>query len=188
MAPGFDRAEAARKKSDHSQPPAPPDALRFRTPSPLPAAGHVGAAVEDAAGHSAIQIGSPDRAAQRGTVGARGPVKASRVVTGAIDGRGPGAAAKRAMTTLRRWPRWVLIGLVKTYRTMLKPWLGNACRFEPTCSAYALEALGQHGALAGTVLAGGRLLRCHPWCEGGLDPVPQQPPRLFTRLLTKTGP
>ncbi len=109
-------------------------------------------------------------------------------MTGAIDGRGREAAAKRAMTTLRWWPCWALIALVKTYRVMLKPWLGNSCRFEPTCSAYALEALEQHGALAGTVLGVGRLLRCHPWCEGGHDPVPPQPPRLFTRLMTKTRP
>ena len=106
-------------------------------------------------------------------------------MTGATDGCEPKTATRRALAALRPWPRRVLIGLVKTYRATLKPWLGNACRFEPTCSAYALEALEQHGALAGTVLAAGRLLRCHPWCEGGLDPVPQQPPRLFTRLLTK---
>lgn len=80
------------------------------------------------------------------------------------------------------WPRLALIGLVQAYRYLLKPWLGNACRFEPSCSQYALDALRRHGALAGATLAGGRLLRCHPWCDGGLDPVPAQPPGLFTRL------
>jgi putative membrane protein insertion efficiency factor len=80
------------------------------------------------------------------------------------------------------WPRQTLIGLVQGYRLLLKPWLGNACRFEPTCSQYALDALRRHGALAGATLTTGRLLRCHPWCAGGLDPVPARPPGLFTRL------
>jgi hypothetical protein len=79
-------------------------------------------------------------------------------------------------------PRQALIGIVQAYRYLLKPWLGNACRFEPSCSQYALDALRQHGAAAGGTLAAGRLLRCHPWCDGGLDPVPARPPGLFTRL------
>jgi hypothetical protein len=77
--------------------------------------------------------------------------------------------------------------LVRGYRFFLKPWLGNACRFEPTCSAYALEALGRHGALGGSWLTAGRLLRCHPWCAGGCDPVPAEPPRLFTRLASMSS-
>lgn len=86
-------------------------------------------------------------------------------------------------------PRRALIALVRGYRFALKPWLGNACRFEPTCSAYALQALERHGALAGSALSAGRLLRCHPWCQGGLDPVPERAPGLFTRFLsTKTRP
>ena len=82
----------------------------------------------------------------------------------------------------------LLILLVKGYRFLLKPWLGNACRFEPTCSAYTLAALQQHGAAAGTYLGATRLLRCHPWCDGGLDPVPDRPPALFTRFHPKTRP
>lgn len=86
-------------------------------------------------------------------------------------------------------PRRVLIGVVLGYRYLLKPWLGNACRFEPTCSAYTLEALRRHGALKGAALGGWRLARCHPWCEGGLDPVPGHLPSpgsgLFTRLLVR---
>ena len=62
--------------------------------------------------------------------------------------------------------------LVRAYRYWLKPWLGNSCRFEPSCSAYALQALEQHGAARGAALAGWRLLRCHPWCDGGCDAVP----------------
>jgi len=85
-------------------------------------------------------------------------------------------------------PRQTLIALVRGYRFALKPWLGNACRFEPSCSAYALEALQRHGAVAGSALSAARLLRCHPWCDGGHDPVPARPHRLFTRLFAKTRP
>lgn len=93
------------------------------------------------------------------------------------------------LTALQDLPRRLLIAAVLAYRFALKPWLGNACRFEPTCSAYALEALQQHGAVAGALLGAARVLRCHPWCHGGHDPVPQQlPPRWFTRLLAKTRP
>jgi uncharacterized protein len=88
----------------------------------------------------------------------------------------------------RALPRQALIALVRGYRFAFKPWLGSACRFEPTCSAYALQALEAHGAWAGGTLTVTRLLRCHPWCDGGHDPVPAQPPRLFTRLFAKTRP
>jgi len=77
-----------------------------------------------------------------------------------------------------------LMGLVKAYRLLLSPWLGSACRFEPTCSAYSLQALQAHGAAAGTYLTLARLARCHPWCAGGHDPVPVQRPRLFGRLIS----
>ena len=59
--------------------------------------------------------------------------------------------------------RALLIGLVKGYRLLLSPWLGSACRFTPTCSAYALQALQAHGAMAGSYLAAARIARCHPW-------------------------
>lgn len=79
--------------------------------------------------------------------------------------------------------RRCLIGLVQGYRLLLSPWLGSACRFEPTCSVYALGALERHGAAWGSVLTVRRLLHCHPWCAGGHDPVPGQAPRLFTSLI-----
>jgi putative membrane protein insertion efficiency factor len=85
------------------------------------------------------------------------------------------------------WPRLGLIGLVKAYRLLLSPWLGNSCRFEPTCSVYALGALDRHGALAGSYLTIKRLGRCGPWCEGGHDPVPVQPPALFSRLISPSS-
>ncbi|MBX3604586.1 MAG: membrane protein insertion efficiency factor YidD [Piscinibacter sp.] len=78
-------------------------------------------------------------------------------------------------------PRRGLILLVRAYRLLLSPWLGSSCRFEPTCSAYALDALQRHGAAAGSYLTAARLLRCHPWCAGGHDPVPAQAPGLFRR-------
>jgi putative membrane protein insertion efficiency factor len=87
---------------------------------------------------------------------------------------------------LGQLPRRLLIGGVRLYRLLLSPWLGNACRFEPTCSVYAIGALEQHGALAGSALALGRIGRCHPWCAGGFDPVPAEPPRLFRALLASS--
>ena len=88
-------------------------------------------------------------------------------------------------------PQRVLIALVRAYRFFLSPWLGSSCRFEPTCSAYALQALQQHGAIAGSYLTLRRLARCHPWCEGGHDPVPPRAGGLFSSLSTsreKTSP
>ena len=80
--------------------------------------------------------------------------------------------------------RAALMALVRGYRLLLSPWLGSACRFEPTCSAYALEALAQYGAAAGSYLTVRRLVRCQPWCAGGHDPVPDQAPRLFPQRLS----
>lgn len=83
--------------------------------------------------------------------------------------------------------RHALMALVKGYRLLLSPWLGGACRFTPTCSQYALDALERHGALGGSWLTAGRLLRCGPWCAGGHDPVPHQV-RLFTRFVSSSSP
>ena len=68
--------------------------------------------------------------------------------------------------------RSVLIAAIRGYRYLLSPWWGNACRFEPTCSAYAIEALERHGALRGGLFAARRIACCHPWHHGGFDPVP----------------
>lgn len=62
---------------------------------------------------------------------------------------------------------------VRAYRLILSPWVGFNCRYQPTCSAYALEALEKHGAIRGTALAAGRICRCHPWGGSGYDPVPE---------------
>lgn len=66
----------------------------------------------------------------------------------------------------------LLVGLIKGYQYVLSPWIGQQCRFSPTCSQYALEALQQHGAWRGSYYALRRLLRCHPWHAGGHDPIP----------------
>lgn len=66
----------------------------------------------------------------------------------------------------------LLIALVRGYQYLLSPWWGTQCRFSPTCSRYAIEALERHGAWKGSALAVRRILRCHPWHAGGFDPVP----------------
>ena len=78
-----------------------------------------------------------------------------------------------------------LIGVVKAYRLFLSPWLGSACRFEPTCSIYSIQALEAHGAAKGSYLTLKRLGRCHPWCEGGIDAVPAHF-SLFSKLFSKS--
>ena len=70
--------------------------------------------------------------------------------------------------------RWLLIQLIKAYRYLLSPWLGAHCRFHPTCSCYAITAIERFGALRGSAMAMRRLLRCHPWHPGGIDPVPDE--------------
>lgn len=65
-----------------------------------------------------------------------------------------------------------LIWLVKLYRLTISPWLGGNCRFQPTCSTYAIEALQSHGVMHGSWLAAKRIARCNPWGGSGYDPVP----------------
>ena len=75
---------------------------------------------------------------------------------------------------LGRLLAWPLLALVGFYRIVISPWLGNNCRFDPSCSAYALEALRVHGAFRGTWLTVQRIARCHPWGGSGYDPVPEK--------------
>ncbi len=82
----------------------------------------------------------------------------------------------RGLTTLWRLPRHALVALVRLYRLLLSPWVGQGCRFTPTCSAYAITALQRHGAIIGAGLTGWRLLRCNPLCAGGCDDVPDNMP------------
>ena len=78
---------------------------------------------------------------------------------------------------MSRLPARLLRALVQVYRVTLSPLLGPTCRFEPSCSAYALEALERHGARRGAWLGLRRVLRCHPFHPAGFDPVPPGPSR-----------
>lgn len=69
------------------------------------------------------------------------------------------------------WPRFVLLTLLRIYRACVSPFLPRACRFEPTCSRYMIEAVKKYGALRGSFMGVRRLLRCHPFSPGGYDPV-----------------
>lgn len=71
----------------------------------------------------------------------------------------------------------LLLLLLRGYQLGISPFLGQNCRFYPTCSNYALEAVRKHGALQGGFLAARRLCKCHPWHPGGVDPVPEKPPK-----------
>lgn len=70
----------------------------------------------------------------------------------------------------------LLIWLLRAYRFAISPLYGQVCRYHPTCSAYALEAVTRHGSLRGSWLAARRVGRCHPWADGGYDPVPPTTP------------
>ncbi len=83
----------------------------------------------------------------------------------------------RAAATRSSWRRFgpvalLLALLVRTYQWTIRPLIGGNCRFYPSCSDYAIEALAAHGAWRGALLAGWRILRCNPWVRGGYDPVP----------------
>lgn len=75
---------------------------------------------------------------------------------------------------VRRPVAAALIVLVRGYQLLMRPLCGPSCRFGPSCSDYAREALARHGALRGTFLAVRRIARCHPWHPGGWDPVPEK--------------
>ncbi|WP_104105096.1 membrane protein insertion efficiency factor YidD [Nocardioides sp. 616] len=68
--------------------------------------------------------------------------------------------------------KYLLIGLLRLYRAFISPLYGQVCRYHPTCSAYALDAVREYGSIKGSWLAVRRLVRCHPWSPGGYDPVP----------------
>ena len=76
---------------------------------------------------------------------------------------------------------------VRAYRLLLSPWVGHSCRYQPTCSAYALEALEKHGGLRGSYLATKRILSCHPLGGSGYDPVPEPGGRPGMRAGAKDG-
>jgi len=86
------------------------------------------------------------------------------------------ATLAQAATLLRRAAVAALVGIVRLYQATVSPLLGPCCRYVPSCSAYAVEALRVHGVWRGLALAAWRVLRCHPLAEGGYDPVPPGKP------------
>lgn len=100
----------------------------------------------------------------------------TQIVTGIVDVLEAGAAVlKRRRNCILRWMKRLLLGLIRGYRYFVSPLLGPRCRFHPTCSVYAIEAIESHGPFRGAWLSAKRISRCHPWHPGGVDPVP--PPR-----------
>ena len=91
--------------------------------------------------------------------------------TGRAASRLP-ARAKRLLGILLKVPATIAIALIAMYRFVLSPWLPPSCRYLPTCSEYAADALRKHGFLRGSWLGARRILRCHPGHPGGYDPVP----------------
>jgi putative membrane protein insertion efficiency factor len=87
---------------------------------------------------------------------------------------------------LLRLPARALLALIRAYQYLLSPWVGGSCRYWPTCSEYAREAIERHGAACGGALAVWRLARCQPYGRGGVDPVPDAP--RWRCLCTSTLP
>jgi len=87
------------------------------------------------------------------------------------NGFSPDSTAKPKKTKRPSIFAWPFLAVIYVYRYTLSPYFGNACRFEPTCSRYAEEALRKYGAWKGSIMAAKRMLRCHPWGGAGYDPV-----------------
>jgi uncharacterized protein len=85
-----------------------------------------------------------------------------------------GETPSRAIEVLRRGARAVVLAPIVVYQRVISPAIPRRCKYEPTCSRYAVEAVREYGILRGLVLAGWRLLRCNPWSYGGYDPVEAQ--------------
>lgn len=91
----------------------------------------------------------------------------------------------RLMVSLLLLPRNLLVLVLRAYRAVISPLYGDVCRYYPSCSAYALGAVQEHGVIVGSALAARRLARCHPWAEGGVDDVPVKRRRRYT--VTRFG-
>ena len=91
----------------------------------------------------------------------------------------------RFVVSLFLLPRNLLVLLLRGYRAVISPLYGDVCRYYPSCSAYALGAVQEHGVVVGAALAARRLARCHPWAEGGVDDVPIKRKRRYA--VTRFG-
>jgi uncharacterized protein len=117
-------------------------------------------------------MGHRDSSAQ---LGRDGEVLASGSrVAGAAAPRGETRAVGAAAKSAKSVGAWTLLFLLRLYMMLLAPFVGGACKFYPSCSNYAYEAVARHGARRGSVLAIKRLLRCRPFTQGGFDPVPEE--------------
>ena len=125
--------------------------------------------------------------------GDRQAVRGREQLPGHCHGAAPAAFVGQGImttptTAMARWGRAPLLGLLRVYRFAISPVIGPACRFEPTCSVYAEQAIQRFGACKGGYLALRRILRCHPFARAGLDPVPcPAPPVSRTRSDTLDG-
>jgi putative membrane protein insertion efficiency factor len=114
------------------------------------------------------------------------PDQDSMPVVSAVSATQSTLPAPGGLTGIRALPSRALIGLVRAYQVTISPLTGPRCKYYPSCSRYAVEALRMHGALRGLRLAAWRLLRCNPWSDGGVDDVPQRGART-TRSLHNTN-
>lgn len=102
----------------------------------------------------------------------RGQAESERMMQATMRNSMQSPASRPAFSRGSTTWRWLLILPIRFYRYFLSPWVGQACRFTPTCSAYAIEAIESHGPIHGSYLGFKRLCRCHPFSPGGIDPVP----------------
>ena len=95
----------------------------------------------------------------------------------------------RVLTFLWLLPRNVCVLILRGYRAVISPLYGDVCRYYPSCSAYALGAIQQHGVIKGVALGTWRIARCHPWAKGGVDDVPERSlrPRALALHTTRFG-
>jgi len=88
---------------------------------------------------------------------------------------------------LLTFPRWILLAIIRVYQAVISPGLAsNTCRFYPSCSHYTYQAIYRHGAFKGSLLGGWRVLRCNPFNDGGLDPVPEEFHLIKLKFIPKT--
>jgi uncharacterized protein len=91
----------------------------------------------------------------------------------------------KVFTFLLLLPRNLVVLLLRVYRAVISPLYGDVCRYYPSCSAYGLQAVQEHGVVIGAFLTVRRILRCHPWAAGGVDDVPRRRTRRYA--LTRFG-